>query len=1152
MKTKRLLVSLLTMLAAICMAFSVVMLSTTVKANSFTEEPISTGTFTVLDGASARTQKGTSGIRYIVQMSPDFYNSVASKDGVKFGGILALDTANTAGITLDAVDGTTIKDVAWAAPSGNQWGTTPTTINPTAIDVEEDGTVDYYQYNLVVSFGTDGRTEADLAILYATNYNVRAYVSYTEGGAGKVIYSNADANTNRNLTAVAETVLLEDALNANVYAQDEMVEAKSILVGYAGALDQLFPIENLGYIEDFSASATKTFTGISGVPNGNYKASINGSEYVEVTITDGSFSIPALPEGLVFGNKYVGVIKSDDGLAFAQQFMYVSKAIDNADELSEMLTYYKVSWDEGGWYNFLDIKLGGTHEKENPTERYYNGATFTQRYYVLADNIDFTNNPISTKDPSSIGRIYADILDGQGYKITASVKNMGLFGNMAIKSVIKNTSFDLINTGASEHSQGGHTLGLAYYVGGSVLLENLYVNFRLDTAREVTGNVGPLYRSDQWTAYDGGRHNCDMNNVVVNIDDNVAPTDGNATSGWLTAMDYFDDANFNNVYGVSKNLRYIRPKVVAHNQTLESGEECFQYARGNIFKYDSIAELRVAAPQVGNWVINEDGTATWKDSAIDTALQNYVSKNSAAEKYYTPIILDDVAYIEEFNQTDDCMFNGFGVEDGTYEIYINGVLYGEQWVEGGEFYFEDIEDGVFGDQYQVYFLNLDGGDNYVQTAKYVSAKISTAFDLVNALTYYTAKVDTTDQLSSYTGLAEGQEDKYYDGANFTPRYYVLTNDVLVDTTWNASADSDYMKLCENIYRMFADVFDGQGHTITDPCFYGPGLFGKIGSSAVIKDLKLDIVNANNANYAAPSEPDAKPYQGRTIIGSKVLEGAVLENLYLNFASDKTEAYNGWQGVVFTGTNFTMRNITVVYADSIINTAAANNQVFGFLAGEIDVDNVVIENCVSISKNISVAIDDNTDQKYVASNQTVEGYTSIEGSYYYENIISAINDGINSVGSWTIDGTWVGEDMVYTVSIGDVIELGDTTGITITAQGTSAEVVGNYAIAREVGLTVLMAEGASNKLLINVIDANDNFTATADTEIAIDGTTSIEIADQAGKVYVGNVVYATDVDGIISIANDGTITGLAEGTVNVKVAINIGGTIRTLTVAITVA
>ncbi len=363
------------------------------------------------------------------------------------------------------------------------------------------------------------------------------------------------------------------------------------------------------------------------IPKGKYTAKVGDKSLGNITINaSGEAELTSVPKDLVLGEYYTLTCTTAHGKPYEQPIRYVSRTIDTDVEYMRMITYYtrfhyKDIYDCGDY----DVDTTAPCEHTN-VKKYYNGETFSQRFYVLADDIFLGRgtkwvgaegiywpdgfaqvdlDPYCNLDKGKYYYFY-DVLDGQGHNVNIQeMNNHGLFGQIATGAKIYDLSFDL----SMLHDYASWDMDvspktrsfIAYSIANGATVQSVavYTSIASGVVNGVNGiapiiragaNVSDIYiglfdkmtydyRSDEDMYYSGILgHSCELeaiNNVVA-----ISP---------LMDFAYYLNGD----------------KYMAEN---DSGDYLVQ----GLFRFRSAEEaINSGFGKVGNWAINENGTVNF-------------------------------------------------------------------------------------------------------------------------------------------------------------------------------------------------------------------------------------------------------------------------------------------------------------------------------------------------------------------------------------------------------------------------------------------------------------------------------------------------------------------------------------------------------------
>ncbi len=1106
-KSKKLLMGALTLTASACMAISLTASLQYAQANAQTAET----EFFVENGASVRTEEGTSGIRFTTKISQDLYQSVKEQGGT-WGAIIGYEVKDASTLNAEKVDDNYVRFFEPKNASGEA-----VTITPAL----KDG---YYIYNTVITYNK--LSEENFVTACNMPINVRAF--YKVGESYEYSTVAADADTYRSITQVAERVLVNDKLGLGWYDEVGARVQKNILKEYTRAKTGTTVTSNdLAYSKDLPEE--KAITGVT-APNGVYLATINGQE-VEgvVTVNDGTVALTSFPE-LTLGEKYTLVLQ-DFSNTYLQGFKYVS---DTIDDLADFINATK-RYGTGDTYNTNKI-----------TPALINTGTgvlpegFEQRYYVLTDDIVSTG---AYDFSSQWNNHWFDILDGQGYAINVnSVAARGLFGYIDVGGVVKNCSIT-VNKSISASANAQINL-LAYGLRYNATVENVSIHFNFSTA---TPNYYKLFGYMFYLSA--------LTDVYVYYNDNATiPEANNQSYGYLT--NYFSTGNTNAItrtYVVSSKIKQacyypneLTSNLYAKNDEIPTVEGVAQgkvIPTADLYRYDTVAKLKeTGVTKVGDWQINDDGTATWMGT------DGYTPEYTPAGETEKELIKSEhIVNSNEVNLTanEDGTFDygtlkieATGLPAGYTTVYFNGEAIENATVSDTTVSIPvaNIPEGfVLGDINEITVKN-DSGDEFVQPFRYISGEISNATQFQNMLYWYTTQ-------------ATSKRVEVYSADTFRQRYYVLTADI---TGFATQWDSD-----------FYDVFDGQGHSITVSANRSRGLFGIINPTAIVKNVAIKLAGSMEGSNSYQATPVAMFVKG------------TLDNVYVDFAptSNKSFRHHILGGWIYSSA--TLNNVYVHTADDVSHPTDSTDGygVLGALGSQID--SVTLNNVYVVSKNIDVMLKTTEPTYRYASNESTTDKVGLNGVYRYETATAMQGANVTQVGNWVIgaDGTATFDASSYanagftvegSTSEHLVMKVEDAVQVTATNEGATLAIKSanesivtvaeeGWLVAVSAGKTVVsVTVDGETKLVYVEVEAirADEITATVTANaLTVGGTASVNVS-LGGMAFGGYIAYALSAEEVITVEN-GEITAVGAGEVTLSVAYQLDGVVRVKDFVITV-
>ena len=490
--------------ASICVIF--ILNATASKSEScvLATSPISSvidndADFSMRQGASVRTVKGESGIRFMTFISSSFYDKMVAK-GATWHTLIAPDVS--------------VKDLNADNTNAVTFGVKEV-IKPSKI---VDGEKVYYNYTTCIIYENDKLTEAQLQRAYAMPLTARSFVKYTDNGVDNYIYTSEDSDTIRSISQVANKLLLNDALGNGIYQQAENADKLEVFTKYLLNENKIIKQSGVAYLTGNGALIS-----FLSAPDGNYLATVGGVSK-EISLLDGKASCDF--SGLELGRKYSFSLTADSGVTYIGSVINTEKTISTETEF---------------W---------------NMVESYVDSSTDEQVYYTLTCDLTLTE-----RDWYGAEYVFLDIFDGNGHTITVDkTPKYGLFGKtVGANAVIKNLK--VVVHGLPNLENEKTTLTNCVFASVSKTgsrLENLFVEVKPKTLGEDMEliNFGGLIG----TPSDKGLI---TNVIVILSDEvNCAlKAEKYATCGIIAGNlggEYSKRIDaFSNVYAVSKNLRRI-------------------------------------------------------------------------------------------------------------------------------------------------------------------------------------------------------------------------------------------------------------------------------------------------------------------------------------------------------------------------------------------------------------------------------------------------------------------------------------------------------------------------------------------------------------------------------------------------------------------
>ncbi len=414
-------------------------------------EPLSTvKNFQILDGASIRLKDGEAGIKWDIEVSQAYYESLQNTYGndsvIEFHTLI--DNAQ-----IDGFDSATASDVLCTA--------TPAFVN-NAFVYKAGVIYDYLETALLQKYQSTGLTGIDLTTAvqnamraaYDLELYARAYVKITTSKGEEIKILSATGDVARSIRGIACDLLLDGSY---------LTQDRAILEKYIGGecrlkLDNTDFENNTYSIED--GVGTVRFDNL---PIGNYTAYFGakkvGNIVVETAQTQSVVEFFNL-NNVTAGKDYSLTLLSADGIAYRQAFRCATKVITRAAEL----------------------KMFAITETEN-------GMSELDGYYMLGNSIDASNfeytphsNAVgSTNLTTGFDAGLTGTFDGNGYTIrNLQVGQYGLFGLIA-GGTVKNVAFENVLLDYSENN----AQVIAYYLYNATL-QNVYLSMANRLVLETT------------------------------------------------------------------------------------------------------------------------------------------------------------------------------------------------------------------------------------------------------------------------------------------------------------------------------------------------------------------------------------------------------------------------------------------------------------------------------------------------------------------------------------------------------------------------------------------------------------------------------------------------------------------------------------------
>ena len=488
------------------------------------------------------------------------------------------------------------------------------------------------------------------------------------------------------------------------------------------------------------------------------------------------------------------------------------------------------------------------------------------------------------------------------------------------------------------------------------------------------------------------------------------------------------------------------------------------------YRYDTGADMATAGKTtVGNWVVAADGTIVWSNAVCTEHDYEVVDSKEASctEDGYVKEVCQNcgnekTTTIQGEHQVEDgkCTVCGQMQETTDYATVVNFST------ADGTLPLADI----FGSDDVTIIAAYQGGTKLTVEENVISGlQISTTEITETTITLYSEdagyKVPVKVATKWITTAAEmlaavkGAADTDVMG---TGCVYALANNICEGGT---KYSNTYYPNAIN--STFNGVFDGNGHTVTMTT-RRYGAFGSLGANAVIKNLKLDIVNQQFVGSTTGT------YYNE-MLGHIASEGAKIENVYVKV-------------------NATFKETTAVEANPLRRCTL----IYG---GVVDMENVIFE-------ILNPMVDDNVDMR--------DGIITID----------SVNDSTDRDYSGMLNNVYlVSSALKYVVAFGSTTSKSasdDLVGTYYTCNGVRGYAANDGALkdADRYGANgvddVIKGEAANGNTV--VVECGDDFLGR---QIVCENAYRYDTASamaNAGKTTVGNWVVAAD--GTISWVNSG--------------------------------
>ncbi len=909
-----------------------------------------TTVFTMVDGVQLRLTKG-GGIRFRVKMSTDVKNKISDSENVTLNFVIAPRVA------FDAVNGDYAKLVTAAANTDGKAVARVMQADETKF-YEEDG---FYYSSIVISNVKEANRTLDMcAVAYINDngandfagFNIATVrgnlydvtnqaVLYSKEYAGKIFANTADYGWYGNgaYPIFVNTQAQSDSLTESVSGGIDFTDKKILVADSVTVADEVKNLvtevttANVDGLQEVVLGNATTYN----ISLGDYssatviKSSLGG---VKVAYADGALTLKDEFKANTqkHGNQTFTAIVVKDGKYYSvnANILVVTKEITTIEEMTAALTpssdnvvygYYRLkdNLTSSGWY----------------TAGYAKEWTATQRSNA---NLGFRGT-----------------FDGNGKKIVSWFYQDGLFGVVGNGAVIKNITIDI-----KQYGGGNNNLNTTFgYSMMGATLDTVTINV-------LNGGMTTIPTSSAFGLLTClGAYGNTLKNVNINADGlDIDTLFG--TGCWFTYPTEFVPNTFENCVVKAKSLIGLactdnENKTVLTALSLDGITVKVNKADvaadkdltiGTDYEYDlglsAISSVTLNGEVFSGYSF-DNGTLIIKADAF--------SISDVGAKTFKITAKDEKGYLVEFNFTVTAKVVAEDVTlSGVKEVVLSDGT--EYALDLGDYSSATVLSAVLGDDKVSYAngkLTLTNefkenaqkhGNN---TLNLTVEKDGKYYNVTANVLVITGEITTLDELKSSLALSVKNNIKVRYG------YYRLNND-LTDSGWYQSGYDGLAGLRTDPNAGFRGVFDGNNKTITT-FFAEPGLFGIVGTGAVIKNLTISMSS----------------WDSRFMAFGYGMIGATVENVTVNVKGDgitdiPTDKVSGLLTSIGAYGN-TFKNLTINASNTNVDTLFGNCKYgYSYPTGAVN----TFENCVVKAKSlIGLVCTDN-------ANKTVLPYTNVNG------------------------------------------------------------------------------------------------------------------------------------------------------------------------------
>ena len=909
-----------------------------------------TTVFTMVDGVQLRLTEG-GGIRFRVKMSTDVKNKISDSENVTLNFVIAPRVA------FDAVNGDYAKLVKAAANTDGKAVARVMQADETKF-YEEDG---FYYSSIVISNVKEANRTLDMcAVAYINDngandfagFNIATVrgnlydvtnqaVLYSKEYAGKIFANTADYGWYGNgaYPIFVNTQAQSDSLTESVSGGIDFTDKKILVADSVTVADEVKNLvtevttANVDGLQEVVLGNATTYN----ISLGDYssatviKSSLGG---VKVAYVDGALTLKDEFKANTqkHGNQTFTAIVVKDGKYYSvnANILVVTKEITTLDELKDAVTLNE-DFVKYGYYRLKNDLSTGKNEYIS---------------YGFVDNVGTT--PI-WKTSGAYG--FRGTLDGGNHSITAQWNGTGLFGVLGADAVVRDITLVHTNYQSSQMILGYSMIGTtlenvtinvsgagaanmpANAVGGLLTAIYSYSSELIDVKINAANTaIDTLFGNGKYYGYPTDYTKNTFENCVVNAKslEGLACTDNGKGTMW-TAL----------------NLDGITVKVdktdVAADKDLTIGTD-YEYDLG----LSAISSVTLNGEVFSGYSF-DNGTLIIKADAF--------SISDVGAKTFKITAKDEKGYLVEFNFTVTAKVVAEDVTlSGVKEVVLSDGT--EYALDLGDYSSATVLSAVLGGDSVSYAngkLTLTNefkenaqkhGNN---TLNLTVEKDGKYYNVTANVLVITGEITTLDELKSSLALSVKNNIKVRYG------YYRLNND-LTDNGWYQSGYDGLAGLRTDPNAGFRGVFDGNNKTITT-FFAEPGLFGIVGTGAVIKNLTISMSS----------------WDSRFMAFGYGMIGATVENVTVNVKGNgitdiPTDKVSGLLTSIGAYGN-TFKNLTINASNTNVDTLFGNCKYgYSYPTGAVN----TFENCtVNIKSLIGLVCTDN-------ANKTVLPYTNVNG------------------------------------------------------------------------------------------------------------------------------------------------------------------------------